>query len=98
MNTKIICALTLMLLFFCGRSSANFLTSNFTNYTTFLSGLLPGDTLLLTAGTYTNQLNLNNLNGTASNPIVIMGEGNSTLFLGNACCNTVNISNCSYLV
>lgn len=68
------------------------------NFTTFISGLVPGDTLMLSAGNYTSQLALNNLNGTSAKPIVIMGAGNTTVFLGNACCQTVNIVSCSYIV
>lgn len=79
-------------------AKANFITANSTNYTSYLSGLTAGDTLFLTAGNYTKQLNLNNRMGTASDPIVIMGEGVNTVFLGNACCNTVNLTNCAYLV
>jgi hypothetical protein len=77
---------------------ANLIIATPSNYTSFLSGLLPGDTLYLTPGNYLNQLDLNNLNGTADLPIVIMGAGNTTVFLGNACCNTVDMTNCSYLV
>jgi hypothetical protein len=60
--------------------------------------LLPGDRLQLAAGTYTNPLTINGLNGTASRPIVIMGAGNSTIFNGNACCNTISLRKSSYIV
>src|SRR6185436_5835319 len=86
-------------LLICGHNAkANFITATPSNYTSFVPGLVSDDTLYLTAGNYTNHLNLNNLNGTADHPIVIMGAGNSTVFLGSACCNTVDITNCSYLV
>ncbi len=69
------------------------------NYTTFLSSLTPGDTLLLQNGSYTNFLVLNGMNGSAGNPIVIIGSSQSgVVFLGNACCNTVSITQCSYIV
>ena len=76
---------------------ANFIAATPANYTSYLGGLVAGDTLSLAPGNYTAQLNLSNRNGNASAPIVIMGAGNSTVFLGNACCNTINITNCSYL-
>ncbi len=91
-------SLVLVYLVLTFKASANTINATTANYTTFLSALAPGDTLLLASGDYSNQLNLNNLNGTAVAPIVIMGSGNSTVFLGNACCNTVSITKCSYLV
>lgn len=77
---------------------ANLITANSTNYTSYLLTLLPNDTLHLTAGTYSDNLSLNGLNGTASQPIVIIGEGNTTRFEGQSCCNTVSITQCSYLI
>lgn len=81
-------------------STANFINANPTNYTTFLSSLVAGDTLYLAAGTYTNNLTLNNLNGTAAAPIVIMGSPNlyTTIFNAQSCCNTISITKCSYIV
>jgi hypothetical protein len=77
---------------------AGYISANASNYTSYLSGLQAGDTLFLAEGNYINQLNLSNKNGTSTDPIVIMGDGNGTVFLGNACCNTVNLTDCSYLV
>ena len=70
------------------------------NYLSFLSQLIPGDTLMLAAGTYSSRLNLDDIVGTTNQPIVIMGpEGaNSAIFVGNACCNTVSIERCAWLV
>lgn len=68
------------------------------NYTTLLSGLQPGDTLLLAPGTYTDGLNVFNLEGDPDLPIVIMGSGPSTVFEGNACCNTVSLKTSAYVV
>lgn len=93
----IFCVLITILLGY-GQVRANFITATSANYTSYISGLGPGDTLFLSAGNYTNQLNLNNKNGTALAPIVIMGDGQNTVFLGNACCNTVNLTDCSYIV
>src|SRR5690242_191349 len=86
-------------LFFCTESSyANKINANSGNYTSFLSSLLPGDTLFLTAGIYASGLTLNNLNGTSGSPIVIMGAGNTTVMNGRSCCNTISITKCSYVV
>lgn len=91
--------LILLSAFLCtSHVQANFISATSANYTSYISGLQPGDTLFLAAGNYTNQLNLSNKNGTATDPIVIMGDGNNTVFLGNACCNTVNLTDCSYIV
>lgn len=60
--------------------------------------LLPGDVLQLAAGTYTASLNINGLNGTASHPIVITGSGNSTIFNGDDCCNTISLRKSTYIV
>jgi len=83
-----------------GEALANFTTANSSNYTSFLSSLTAGDTLYLTAGTYTNNLTLNNLAGTSAQPIVIMGSANlyTTIFQGQSCCNTVSITQCGYVV
>jgi len=79
-------------------TSANFISATSANYTSFLSNLKAGDTLFLAAGNYMNRLNLNNKSGTAADPIVIMGSGNTTIFFANACCNTVDITNVAYIV
>ncbi|HVY44838.1 MAG TPA: right-handed parallel beta-helix repeat-containing protein, partial [Minicystis sp.] len=69
------------------------------NYTTVLPTLQPGDTLDLASGTYTDELDVTNLNGSAAAPITIRGPADgSAVFAGNACCNTVEITNSSYVV
>lgn len=79
---------------------ARFIPATTADYTSFLPTLLPGDTLALAAGTYTRDLVLRNLNGTESDPIVIMGSPQlyTTVFAARSCCNTVSITMCSYLV
>lgn len=77
---------------------ANIFTANPSNYTTFLSSLVAGDTLVLTAGNYLHNLTLNNINGTALKPIVITGVGNITVLLGQSGHNTISITKCSFLV
>jgi hypothetical protein len=69
------------------------------NYRNLVNGLQPCDTLTLAAGTYTTELRITNLNGTASQHIVIKGPdtGPRPLFLGNPVSNVVEISNSSYV-
>ncbi|MBP6185548.1 MAG: T9SS type A sorting domain-containing protein [Saprospiraceae bacterium] len=77
---------------------ANLIPAIPATYTSLLDGLEAGDTLLLAPGIYTKNLTLNNRNGTLDEPIVIMGNGNSTIFQGQSCCNTVSLTKCSNLV
>jgi hypothetical protein len=60
--------------------------------------LLPGDVLQLAEGIYTGSLRINGINGTAAQPIVIMGAGNTTIFNGNDCCNTISLRKSAYIV
>jgi parallel beta helix pectate lyase-like protein len=61
--------------------------------------LQPGDTLTLAPGTYAGNLDIAGLNGSEAMPIVIAGPADkSAVFTGNACCNTVEITNSSYVV
>ena len=73
--------------------------ANPSNYTSYVSGLQPGDRLLLAAGTYTQGLWLHNLNGQAGRCIVVEGPatGSPALFLGSDNFNTVSLHNASYL-
>jgi len=68
------------------------------NYRSVLSSLVPGDTLVLAAGTYQQGLPLNGMNGTAAAPIVIRGPDNqSAVFVARSCCNTVQLGSTSYV-
>ncbi|MFO0547971.1 MAG: MYXO-CTERM sorting domain-containing protein [Polyangiaceae bacterium] len=68
------------------------------NYEAVVSTLGPGDTLVLAPGTYTGNLDITGLNGTADAPITILGPADkSARFTGNSCCNTVEITNSSYI-
>jgi hypothetical protein len=64
-----------------------------------LPTLQAGDTLNLAPGTYTQSLNVSNLQGTEAAWITITGpaSGPPAVFEGNACCNTVEITNSSYV-
>jgi len=70
------------------------------NYKTLLTSLVPGDRLLLAAGTYTQGLRPHGLNGQANKCIVIEGPASGTpaLFLGSDAFNTISLKNNSYLV
>ncbi|MBI5647310.1 MAG: hypothetical protein HY962_10295 [Ignavibacteriae bacterium] len=90
----------LLLLLIGAHAEARLIQADPSNYRSFLSTLRAGDTLSLAAGTYTQDLALSGLNGTADAPIVITGSPvrYTTVFLARACCNTVSITQCSYLV
>src|ERR1039457_6833566 len=68
------------------------------NYHALLAILQPGDTLVLASGTYP-LLSLRSLNGTPAAWITITGpvSGAPAIIAGSTCCNTVEISNSSYL-
>src|SRR6476661_8127014 len=68
------------------------------NYRTLLAGLQPGDTLNLAAGNY-SLLPVSNLRGTPSAWITITGPatGSPARITGSSCCNTVEITNSSYV-
>ncbi len=70
------------------------------NYRTLVTGLRPGDRLLLAAGSYTQGLRLHGLNGQPNNCIVIEGpaSGSPAAFLGSDAFNTVSLKNSSYLI
>jgi MYXO-CTERM domain-containing protein len=70
-----------------------------TTYRNLLNGLQPGDRLLLAAGTYEG-LPVSDLNGTAPSPIVISGpaSGARAIIGGRSCCNTISITDSSYVV
>ena len=72
--------------------------ANPSNYNALLTVLQPGDTLVLAGGTYP-LLSPSGLNGTPSAWITITGpaSGSPAIIAGSACCNTVEISNSSYL-
>ncbi len=69
------------------------------NYLSLLGTLGPGDRLLLAAGTYAQGLPVNGLNGQPGRCIVIEGldTGPRPRFTGRPCCNTVSISDSSYV-
>ncbi len=74
------------------------IVANSSNYGSYLNNLVAGDTLYLESGNYINNLKLLGRNGTAGQPIVILGSGSGTLFQAQSCCNTISITQCSYLI
>ncbi|MBL7827996.1 MAG: hypothetical protein JNJ57_15305 [Saprospiraceae bacterium] len=93
-----LCFIAFGLLAMTPQAHANFITATPANYTSFLAALQAGDTLYLSPGVYTNNLALSDLSGTATQPIVITGAGEATVIQGQACCNTVSLTRCEYLV
>ncbi|MEI6089563.1 MAG: T9SS type A sorting domain-containing protein [bacterium] len=79
---------------------ANLITANPENYKSFLSSLVAGDTLYLTAGTYTGNLKVVDRNGTETQPIVIIGNSDlyTTVFEAQSGSNTISITKSSFLV
>ncbi len=68
-------------------------------YEAVIPSLVAGDTLDLAPGTYSGNLDIVGLAGTADQPIVIQGPADgSAVFTGNGCCNTVEITDSSYVV
>lgn len=69
------------------------------NYRDLLGTLVPGDRLVLAAGTYTQGLPITGLNGTNAAWITIVGPSAApeAIFEGNACCNTIELVDSSYV-
>ena len=67
---------------------------------TIINGMSPGDTLILNSGTYTSDgEHINNLNGTVSLPITIMGSADGAVIVeGTYSVNVFDFLNCSYIV
>lgn len=74
--------------------------ANPSNYLSLIASLLPGDLFNLSAGTYLDGLPLHGLAGEPNRCIVISGpeSGPPAVFMGRDCCNTISLSNASYLV
>jgi hypothetical protein len=69
------------------------------NYLSLLGTLEPGDRLVLAPGTYTQGLPITGLNGTDAAWITIVGPPAEpeAIFEGNACCNTVELVDSSFV-
>ena len=63
-----------------------------------VAALQPGDTLRLPAGTYPGGIWLKGLHGRADAPITIRGEGDQTVLTGKPGTNTVDVTDCQWLV
>ena len=75
------------------------LTADPGDYRTVLDTLEPGDLLQLAAGTYTQGLPFFEHHGEENRCIIVEGpEAGGAVFLGRDCCNTVSITDSSYLV
>src|SRR5512133_1453605 len=82
-------------------SSSAFATTivvNPKNYTSSMGMLAPGDTMLFSAGVYLARLNIRNVLGVEGREIVFRGESQSSVvFKGDACCNTVSLTQSGYI-
>jgi hypothetical protein len=86
-------------------AQANVYYGNPTNYLALLRSLVAGDTLILEPGNYDDPsdgpgLPIFNMNGTATQPITIMGQEGQPrpVLLGRSTHNTVRFSDASYVV
>src|SRR5665213_1978169 len=84
----------------CMTAEARVILANPQNVKSLLPTLKPGDTIVLAPGAY-SPLSLH-LNGTPKKWITVIGAESpdgtkASVIAGNACCNTVSISNASYL-
>ncbi len=85
----------------CMTAEARVIQTNPQNIKSLLTTLSPGDTLVLAPGFY-SPLSLSRLQGTPKAWITVTGAESpngtrAAVIAGNACCNTVSISNSSYL-
>jgi hypothetical protein len=96
-----IVATLVLTLAWSGEAAAEDLYAGPDDYRSVLSSLAPGDTLHLEAGTYTDLLPVSGLHGAADAWITITGPqtGEPAVFLADPgpCCNTVEITDSSYL-
>jgi hypothetical protein len=85
------------LFFFAGVAEA--LDADPSTLGSVLPTLKAGDTLHLAAGTYTSGLHIDGLQGSEASWITIVGpsSGPPAVFEGDACCNTVEITQSSYV-
>ena len=69
------------------------------DYRAVLGRLGPGDTVTFAPGRYTRGFPVNNVNGTAAQPVLIAGpmSGARAIIEGRACCNTVSIRSSSHV-
>ncbi len=83
-----------------GTAPERVLAADPATYEALLDTLLPGDLLQLASGTYQDGLPLAELSGELDRCIIIEGpqSGPPAIFNGRNCCNTVSLSNVSYLV
>lgn len=63
-----------------------------------IAALQPGDTLTIQPGRYPGGLWLKGLHGKPDAPITIRGKGEQTVLLGKAGTNTIDITDCQWLV
>lgn len=89
----------LQMIFFPVWAARTIRVTNVTELKNVLNQVIPGDTILLASGVYqSGNLNLTDIAGTESEPIVLEGEGNAVIRGTSYGANVIEIRNCHHLV
>ena len=98
MQTKVSLVLIFVSLVCVVEAAARDLTATPANVRQQVAALQPGDTLVLQPGKYPGGIWLKGLYGRPDAPITIRGQSRQTVLLGTAGTNTVDLSDCQWLV
>jgi hypothetical protein len=98
MPTRLAFALTFLTLFPAIPGLARDIEATPANVRQQVASLQPGDNLLLRPGKYPGGIWLKGLHGTKEAPITIRGKGAETVLAGTAGTNTLDLSDCQWLV
>lgn len=98
MQNKVPLVLLFVSLAYVAGAAARDLTATPANLRQQIAALQPGDTLMLQPGKYPGGIWLKGLHGRPDAPITIRGQGPQTVLLGTAGTNTVDLSDCQWLV
>ncbi|MGA2032839.1 MAG: hypothetical protein ABSG68_11315 [Thermoguttaceae bacterium] len=98
MLTKLPFFLILVPVVYTARAVGRELPATPANLRQQVAALQPGDTLMLQPGKYSGGIWLKGLHGRPDTPITIRGQGPQTVLLGREGTNTVDLSDCQWLV
>ncbi len=98
MKTKVPFLLMFVSLACAAGATARDLTATPANLRQQIATLRPGDSLVLQPGTYAGGVWLKGLHGRPDAPITIRGLGERTVLLGRAGTNTMDLTDCQWLV
>ncbi len=98
MQTKVSLVLLFVSVIYATGAAARDLTATPTNLRQQVAALQSGDNLLLQPGKYPGGIWLKGLYGRPDAPITIRGQGPQTVLLGREGTNTVDLSDCQWLV